>query len=139
VDFHSQINYTPIFFLSMSDSTKTWVSWIIECKAKVEDVSAILTLADAMSVDFHESEPNTLNFEWSYCEQLGIYLLHERYANSESAQKHVEKFGSAYAGKFLELLDIKKVTVFGFPSNSLKETLQGMNPNLSIFTSGFNR
>jgi len=122
----------------MSDSTKTWVSWIIECKAKVEDVSAILTLADAMSVDFHESEPNTLNFEWSYCEQLGIYLLHERYANSESAQKHVEKFGSAYAGKFLELLDIKKVTVFGFPSNSLKESqsinlyirLQQINNNL---------
>jgi hypothetical protein len=123
----------------MADSTKTWVSWIIECKAKVEDVSAILTLVDAMSIDFHESEPDTLNFECSYSEQLGIYLFHERYANSESAQKHIEKFGSAYAGKFLELLDIRKVTVFGFPTESLAETLAGMNPYMATFTSGFNR
>ena len=92
-----------------------------------------------MSADFNESEPDTLNFEWSYSEQLGIYLLHERYANSESAQKHIEKFGSAYAGKFLELLDIKKVTVFGFPTESLTETLGGMNPYMATFTSGFNR
>lgn len=123
----------------MADSTKTWVSWIIECKAKTEDASAILALADAMSADFHESEPETLNFEWSHCDELGIYLLHERYANSESAQKHIEKFGSAYAGKFLELLDIKKVTVFGFPTESLKEILHGMNPHVSTFTSGFTR
>jgi len=123
----------------MADSTKTWVSWIIECRAKTEDASAILALAEAMSADFNESEPDTLNFEWSYSEQLGIYLLHERYANSESAQKHIEKFGSAYAGKFLELLDIKKVTVFGFPTESLTETLGGMNPYMATFTSGFNR
>jgi hypothetical protein len=47
----------------MADSTKTWVSWIIECKAKTEDASAILALAEAMSADFNESEPDTLNFE----------------------------------------------------------------------------
>ncbi len=123
----------------MTDSTKTWVSWIIECTAKTEASEAILTLADAMSLDFMESEPNTLNFEWSHCELQNLYLIHERYANSDSAQKHIEKFGSVYASKFLELLEIKKVTVFGFPSESLKETLNGMNPNTTIFTSGFNR
>ena len=123
----------------MTDSTKTWVSWIIECTAKTEAAEAILTLADAMSLDFMESEPNTLNFEWSYCEQQNLYLIHERYANSDSAQKHIEKFGSVYASKFLELLEIKKVTVFGFPSESLKETLNGMNPKTTAFISGFNR
>ncbi|MAR05699.1 MAG: hypothetical protein CL862_01155 [Cyanobium sp. NAT70] len=115
------------------------MSWIIQCDIQPDRHDPLLALASEMTSDFQAAEADTLNFEWFVNAERTQLHLHERYANSDTAAGHIQTFGSRYAERFLSLATIKSVTVYGYPTPELKDTLAGMSPLILESFSGFTR
>ena len=57
--------------------------------------------------------------------------IYERYVDSAAAVSHVQRFVANFAERFLSLCTPTRMSVYGEPSDELKETIAGFNPRYS--------
>ncbi|MAZ02314.1 MAG: antibiotic biosynthesis monooxygenase [Sneathiella sp.] len=115
------------------------VYWIFQLEIKpgeYENFEALMTeMVDATKAD----EPGALNYEWSVSDDKKICHILERFKDSEAALVHMGNFGSKFAPRFLEVLALKKMTVYGDPSDAVLKGLSRMGAVRMPSVGGFSR
>lgn len=114
----------------------SYVAWMLECSVNDRDALDSV-MADLVSA-VQANEPGTTHFEWNISDDGATLNLHERYADTDAALAHLGGFGP-FAERFMAALTVNKMTVYGAPSDELKEALAGFSPTFMSGIGGFAR
>ena len=104
----------------------TAISWVFEAAIKPDGVDDYRALAWEIVADNAENEPGQTFLEW-FIDDHDVHIL-ERYPDSAAAVSHVQRFVANFAERFLSLCTPTRMSVYGEPSDELKETIAGFNP-----------
>jgi len=104
----------------------TEISWVFEAAVKPDALDEYNALAQEISRNNQETEPDQLIFEW-FIDGQDVHI-YERYKDSAAALSHVQQFVANFAGPFLDLCTPTRMSVYGEPSDELKVALTGFNP-----------
>lgn len=115
------------------------IFWIFELKIKEEKLESLKRLMAEMINGTETNEPETMAYEWAFSADNKICHIHERYADSEAAVKHLRTFLEKYAARLLETGDAERFVVYGKPSAQLKEILDDFAPKYMTTEAGFIR
>jgi quinol monooxygenase YgiN len=115
------------------------VYWNLEVSIKPGELDNFKKLVTDMVTSIKASEPNALNYEWSISEDNSVCHIYERYSDSEAVMTHLGNFGEKFAERFMAILDVTQFTVYGNPSNQVKEALSGFNPKFLAPVGGFSK
>jgi quinol monooxygenase YgiN len=115
------------------------VFWIFEVSVKEGQTSALKELVREMSEASFANEPETLIYQWTISEDGTTAQVHERYASSEAALRHLDSFNRNYADRLMDLVEPTGMTVYGDPSEALKDQLAGAGPEYMQVIGGFAR
>lgn len=89
-------------------------------------------------VELTRGEPGALNYEWSIAEDNRTFHIYERYADSEAT-----KFHRANVGEMLKELyavtTLKSLTLYGNPSDELKQLFAARHPLVMVPHDGFSK
>jgi quinol monooxygenase YgiN len=85
------------------------------------------------------NEPGTLTYEWTISGDGKTAHVHERYANSDAALRHLASFNQNFADRLMALVEPTGMTVYGSPSAELKKELAGVGPAYLRVIGGFAR
>lgn len=113
------------------------VAWLLEVSIKAgreQDFNALMGEMVA-SVD---AEPGTVGYEWTIGEDAKTVHILEQFVDSASALIHLQGFGN-YAARFVDMLDVTRLSVYGDPSGDVREGLAGFGPTFLKVTGGFTR
>jgi quinol monooxygenase YgiN len=114
------------------------VSWMLEVSIKPGQLDTFKTLAEDL-VQSTRTEPGTLAYEWFLSEDNRSCHIYERYADSAAAMTHLGTFGEKFADRFMPLLDLQRLAVYGAPSDEVKGVLGGFGANFLGQLNGFAR
>ncbi len=113
------------------------VYWIITGEINPGQEAAFRAIC-ARLVESTKAEPGALNYEWSIAEGSRTFHIYERYVDSEAV-----KFHRANASEILkELYAVatpKSFTLYGAPSDELKQALAARHPLTMVPHNGFSR
>ncbi|MEO5825727.1 MAG: antibiotic biosynthesis monooxygenase [Gemmatimonadales bacterium] len=115
------------------------VSWMLELDVNDGRETKMAGLMDEMSAATKTNEPNTLCYEWNFSPDGKHCHLWERYADSDAAMVHIATFGEKYAGRFMDVFTPTRLTVYGSPSDAVRNALDGMGAACMATTKGFSR
>lgn len=85
-----------------------------------------------------EQESGCLNYEWSLSADGGTCHIYERYVDSEAVKIHRERNG-AMVGELLKSATALSFTLYGSPSEEVKQLMAARNPILMTPLGGFGR
>ena len=85
------------------------------------------------------NEPDRLRFEWSISADCKVAQVHERYVQSDAALTHLESFNQNFADRLMTLVEPQRMTVYGSPSEALRQAIAGADPVLMESAGGFAR
>jgi quinol monooxygenase YgiN len=98
------------------------ISWQVELAVKPGQLDNFRALTHEM-VESTKSEQGVLVYERFVSDDGNVVHLYERYAGSGAAMAHLLAFAKNYGKRFLDMVDRKRFTVFGTPSNELRGIL----------------
>ncbi len=104
----------------------TAISWVFEAAIKPDGVDDYRALGREITADNEAAEPGQMIFEW-FIDDHDVHI-YERYVDSAAAVSHVQRFVANFAERFLSLCTPTRMSVYGEPSDELKETIAGFNP-----------
>jgi quinol monooxygenase YgiN len=84
-------------------------------------------------------EPDTLTYEYSINDAGDTIHIFERYRSSEAFVTHVEETFSQFAQRFLELVKVTRLVVYGAPSDAAREKLDCFGAVYMKIFDGFKR
>jgi len=102
------------------------ISWLFEAAIKPDAVDEYTAMARKITADNEASEPGQEIFEW-YVDGQDVHI-YERYQDSAAAVAHVQRFVANFVEQFLGLCTPTRMSVYGDPSDELKEAIAGFNP-----------
>lgn len=76
-------------------------------------------------VDRVRKEPGTLVYEYSVSDDKNVVHIFERYSDDNALVSHVEETFSPFAERFLNLVDMKSLVVYGTPAGKAQDILDG--------------
>ena len=114
------------------------VSWLLELAVKPGQLDSFRALMNEM-VESTRAESGTLSYEWFVNDDGSVVHLYERYTDSAAVMTHLRAFGEKFAGRFLAAVDPTRFTVFGSPSDQVKEALSAFGPTYLKPFGGFAR
>jgi quinol monooxygenase YgiN len=76
-------------------------------------------------VESARTEAGVLSYERFVTDDVKFAHVYERYADSPAAVAHLQEFRRKFAARFSSMVDRKKFTVYGNPSDELRELLDG--------------
>ncbi len=97
-------------------------------------------LIKEMSEVVKSSEPDTINYQFYFDMSEKRCIVHETYTNSEAVFSHIN--GVASKTILPVIHDISRITrfeVYGTASKKLQKAMEGLNPQIYILFTGFNR
>jgi quinol monooxygenase YgiN len=100
----------------------TQVSWLVELRIKTGQRENFLVLTRAM-VEHARSEDGVLSYQRFISEDGQAIHVHERYVNSDAALAHLRAFARLFADQFASTVERTRFTVYGHPSDDLRNTL----------------
>lgn len=100
------------------------ISWHVELAVKAGELEDFRALTSEM-VEFTRAEPGVLIYERFVSEDGKVVHVYERYANAAAAVAHLRTFKDKFGKRFSGMVDRKQFTVFGSPSDELREVLDG--------------
>jgi quinol monooxygenase YgiN len=100
------------------------ISWQVELAVKPGELENFRVLTSKM-VESTRDEPGVLIYERFISEDGKVVQVYERYADSAAAVAHLRTFEHKFGGRFLSMVDRKRFTVFGTPSDELRGMLDG--------------
>lgn len=114
----------------------SYVTWIIE--TSVNDREALDSVMADLVSGVEANEEGTTHYEWNISEDGTTMITHERFADTDAALAHLGGFGP-FAERFMAALTVNKMTVYGTPSDELKEAIAGFSPTFMSEIGGFAR
>jgi quinol monooxygenase YgiN len=113
------------------------VYWIITGEINRGQEAAFRVIC-ARLVESTKAEPRALNYEWSIAENGRLFHIYERYTDSEAV-----KFHRGQAGEMLKelyaVVSLKSFTLYGGPSDELKQLFVARHPSVMVPHNGFSR
>ncbi|MDX1479196.1 MAG: antibiotic biosynthesis monooxygenase [Saprospiraceae bacterium] len=113
--------------------------WNLELTIKPGKLDDLRALVADMSARTKAHEPGTLSYEWSVNEDGTECHIYERYTDSGALMAHLGGFQEHFAGRFFDVLDIKRWVLYGNPSDQVRETLAGFGAAFFKPIGGFSR
>lgn len=115
------------------------VFWTFKVAIKDGELDKLKDLIREMSDGSKANEPGTLIYEWTISEDEKSGEVHERYADSDAALRHLASFNDNFADRLMVLVEPTGMTVYGSPSAALKKELEGAGPVYMDVIGGFAR
>jgi quinol monooxygenase YgiN len=115
------------------------VHWLLEVTVKDHQLQNLKDLIVEMADRAHANEPGTLDYMWMVSEDGSTAHVYERYKDSEAALTHLASFDQHFAQRLLTMVDPIRFTVYGSPSEALRQALAGFNPVYLPQVGGFDR
>ncbi|MEO8611128.1 MAG: antibiotic biosynthesis monooxygenase [Chloroflexota bacterium] len=119
----------------MSDS----VFWILEASINAGQLDNLKALISEMIDGTKDNEPGALNYEWFIADDGKSLHIYERYTDSGAVMIHRRNFGQKYAERFSAYLTVTKITMYGNPSDAVREGFAGFAPIYMSPSAGFTR
>lgn len=98
------------------------VSWQVELAVKPGQLENFRSLTGEM-VEFARSEPGTLSYQRFVSDDCTLVHGYERYVDSAAALAHLHSFAKSFSGRFLAMVERRRITVFGRPDQELRTVL----------------
>ena len=114
------------------------VSWQVELELKPGQRDHFLALTEEM-VEASRCEAGALIYERFVSEDGEAVWVYERYADSAAAVAHLKMFAEQFGERFTGMVSRKRFTVFGSPSDELRNILDGFNATYLARLAGFAR
>ena len=118
----------------MSDT----ISWVVDVNIKPGQLNAFKGLVDEL-VASTRNEPNTLTYEYFLSADDVNCHIYERYADSAAAMVHLGTFGQNFADRFLSMVDLNGIKVYGPVSEELQGAMGSMGAAFLGQFNGFAR
>ena len=115
------------------------VYWIVEGIIKEGMLEELKALSEEMISSTRMAEPKTILYEWFIGPSGKECYIHEGYADSNAAMKHLDAFNLRYAARFETLVKIERLIVFGCPSDELRKELGESGTLIPSSLGGFSR
>lgn len=85
------------------------------------------------------NEPGTLAYQYAVSDDQRTVHIYERYQNSEAFVVHVEQTFAGYAERFLSLVCVESLVVYGAPNAQARKALDTFNASYMTLFDGFSR
>ena len=121
------------------DSAASNAFWTFGVAVKDGKLDELKGLIQEMSDASQANEPGTLIYEWTISDDKKTAEVHERYANSDAALRHLASSNENFANRLMALVKPTGIMVYGSPSAALKKVLEGANPVYMEVIGGFAR
>ncbi len=115
------------------------VQWVLELNIKDGKFDAFDALMQEMVAATQSDEPGAHIYEWFVSDDRKTCHIYERYADSSAVMTHLGNFGEKFAGRFLDILEPTRLTVYGNPSDEARGALAGLNAVFMGQIGGFSR
>lgn len=102
----------------------TRVSWRVELAVKPGELDNFRALTREM-VASTRGEQGVVSYERYVSEDGATVHVYEQYADSAAAVAHLRAFGEKFGRRFGSMVDRKRFTVYGNPSDELRRLLDG--------------
>ena len=112
------------------------ISWHVELMVKPGELDNLRALTKEM-METTKGESGVLIYERFVSEDGRVVHVYERYVDSVAAAAHLAAFGELYGERFKSMVDRKRFTVFGTPSNELRSILDRFNADYLGLLEGF--
>jgi len=112
------------------------ISWQVHLEVRSEQLDDFRSLTNEM-VESARSETGILIYERFIGEKQTDIHVYERYINSSAAIGHLQLFKESYGERFSLLVDRKRFTVFGNPSDDLRALLDPFGAIYISLMAGF--
>jgi quinol monooxygenase YgiN len=86
-----------------------------------------------------EKEPGTLAYQYSVNDDKTVVHIYERYVNSQAFVSHVTQTFGAFAQRFLSLVSVSSLVVYGNPNAEARAALDTFNATYMTLFDGFSR
>jgi quinol monooxygenase YgiN len=98
------------------------IAWLVELAVKPGQLDAFQALTGEM-VATTQRESGVLNYERFISHDGTTVYACERYADSKAALAHLATFDKIFGRRFVDLVERRRFTVFGTPTDELKRVL----------------
>jgi quinol monooxygenase YgiN len=112
------------------------VSWQVELAVKPGQLESFRVLTTEM-VESTKSERGVLAYERYVSDDAKSIVVYERYSDSAAAIGHLQAFATKYGARFTSMVERKRFTVFGNPSDELRTILDKFRPTYLRPFAGF--
>lgn len=99
------------------------IFWKIDMKINSGKLDEFKQLMTQMVDDTKKNEPGALNYEWFISDDQIRCHLYERYADSAAAMIHLGNFMQNFVDRFMALVEVIEVTVYGDPDDAIRDAL----------------
>lgn len=107
------------------------VSWHVDLAVKPGELENFRALTRDM-VEYARSEPGVLIYERFASSDGKAVQVYERYADSAAAMTHLLEFRKVFGERFSGMVDRKRFTVSGTPSDALRQVLDGVGATVYL-------
>ncbi|HLL50208.1 MAG TPA: antibiotic biosynthesis monooxygenase [Thermomicrobiales bacterium] len=114
----------------------TDVAWLLELAVDSGEVETVRPLMTEM-VDSARAEAGTLSYAWYISDDASAVALYERFVDDDAALAHLTTVGETFAQRFLAAMTPTRCTVFGAPSDAVRQALAIFNPTYLAVFGGF--
>lgn len=114
------------------------ISWHVELAVEPSRFDRFQDLTAEM-VESTRNEAGVLCFERYVSDDRRVVHIYERYVDSAAAVEHLQRFRQKFAERFAAMVERKQFSVFGSPSQELKEHLDRYGATYFDPLDGFSR
>src|SRR5688500_6748591 len=104
---------------------RTQISWHVELAVRPGQFDNFEALTGEM-VESTRREPGVLSYERFVTDDAKFVHVYERYEDSPAALEHLREFRMKFSNRFSSMVDRTEFTVYGNPSNELRELLDSL-------------
>lgn len=115
------------------------ISWTLVLTLNPQKVERWQNLLQDIVSEVEANEPGTLNYQWSISEDKKSAQVYERYANAESAIKHMANFAKKFGTPFFDPVVTKHLLVYGDPGEEVRNHIKEYHPKYQSPVMGLNR
>lgn len=115
------------------------IFWVLTTKIREGELDNLRVLMNELTEATKNNEPEAMNYEWFISSDEKYCHLFEKYSNSASTIIHLKSFFKNFGKRFMSILEIKSFTVYGNPSDELKEIMDPLGVVYMMPFGGFSR
>ena len=112
--------------------------WVFTLELKPGQLAGFKEMV-AEIVPLAEQEPGTLAYQWALNHDETIAHIYERYADSDAFVSHVEQTFSHFAERFLSMVSVQSLLVYGEPDAACRKALDSFDATYMTLFNGFSR
>lgn len=112
-----------------------WVFTLNVKPGKFPEFRSLVAAIVAASLE----EPGTLAYQYSVSADESTVHIFERYRDSDAFVVHVEETFGPHAERFLDLVTVASLVVYGNPNAAARKALDGFKASYMTLFDGFSR